>query len=163
LDSKKVALVVAHPDDETLWAGGTVLIHEDWQWYIVCLCRGKDTDRAPKFYKALEVLKSKGIMGDLDDGPDQSPLEELLVEQTILHLLPPGNFDLVVSHSPAGEYTKHLRHEETGKAIINLWHAGKISADCLWTFAYEDGLGKYYPRPVTSATKNITLTERIWL
>jgi len=25
--SKTVAIIVAHPDDETLWAGGTILFH----------------------------------------------------------------------------------------------------------------------------------------
>jgi LmbE family N-acetylglucosaminyl deacetylase len=48
---KAVAVIVAHPDDETLWAGGTILSHPSWQWFIVCLCRGSDKDRAPKFLK----------------------------------------------------------------------------------------------------------------
>ena len=69
-NSKKVALIVAHPDDETLWAGGTILSHPGWECYIVCLCRGNDADRAPKFKEALKELRSEGIMGDLDDGPD---------------------------------------------------------------------------------------------
>ena len=42
---KAVAVIVAHPDDETLWAGGTILSHPSWQWFIVCLCRGSDKDR----------------------------------------------------------------------------------------------------------------------
>ena len=45
--SKKVALIVAHPDDETLWAGGTILSHPAWDCFIVCLCRGSDPERAP--------------------------------------------------------------------------------------------------------------------
>lgn len=57
LSKKSVALIVAHPDDETLLAGGTVLSHPAWQCFIVCLCREGDTERAPKFYKALNVLK----------------------------------------------------------------------------------------------------------
>ena len=27
----KCAVIVAHPDDETLWAGGTMLMHPDCQ------------------------------------------------------------------------------------------------------------------------------------
>jgi len=27
LSAKTVAIIVAHPDDETLWAGGTILSH----------------------------------------------------------------------------------------------------------------------------------------
>ena len=120
ISTKTVVLIVAHPDDETLWAGGTILCHPSWKWFIVCLCRGSDIDRAPKFYKALKILKSDGIMGDLDDGPDQKSLDEQEVENAILDLLPPKYFDLIISHNPNGEYTRHIRHEEAGIAVIKL-------------------------------------------
>jgi LmbE family N-acetylglucosaminyl deacetylase len=160
--SKTVAVIVAHPDDETLWVGGTILSHPSWKWFIVCLCRGSDNDRAPKFLKTLEILGAKGIMGDLDDGPEQKPLDENDMENTMLRLLPDRHFDLIISHNPNGEYTRHIRHEETGKAVIKLWHSGKISADELWTFAYEDGNKKYYPKSIEKATVCHTLTEKIW-
>jgi len=161
--SKKVALIVAHPDDETLWAGGTILSHPAWECFIVCLCRGSDVDRAPKFRQALQVLRSEGVMGDLDDGPDQRPLEEHEAENAILELLPPHYYDLVISHHPSGEYTRHIRHEETGQAVIRLWHSGKISTGEYWAFAYEDGNKEYLPRPVQTASIYRTLTKRIWL
>ena len=82
LCTKTVALIVAHPDDETLWAGGTILSHPSWQCFIACLCRKSDTERALKFYKTLKVLKSEGVMGNLDDGPEQKPLEEKEIERT---------------------------------------------------------------------------------
>ncbi len=160
--TNSVLLIVAHPDDETLWAGGTILSYRSWQWFIVCLCRDKDKDRAPRFNNALKILKSNGIMGDIDDAPEQKPLNEGEVERTILALIPSKHFDLIISHSPAGEYTKHIRHEEVGKAIINLWHAGIISATQLWNFAYEDGNKNYYPRPFENASKCFKLTDRIW-
>ena len=163
LSKKVVAIIIAHPDDETLWCGGTILSHPIWKCFIVCLCRGKDTDRVPRFNKALKVLKSEGIMGDLDDGPEQKPLDEKEVEHTIMQLLPLTHFDLIISHNPSGEYTKHVRHEETGKAVINLWHTGKISTDELWTFAYEDGGKEYYPKPIENATNYRILTKKIWL
>ena len=56
--SKSVAIIVAHPDDETLWAGGNILSHATWTCFIVCLCRGNDTDRSSKFYDALKILTS---------------------------------------------------------------------------------------------------------
>jgi LmbE family N-acetylglucosaminyl deacetylase len=161
-NSKEVAVIVAHPDDETLWAGGTILSHPGWHWFIACLCRGSDNDRVPKFFKALQILGSEGAMGDLDDGPEQKPLDENELEHTILKLLPSVHFDLIISHNPYGEYTRHVRHEETGKAVIRLWHTGKISADELWIFAYEDGDKKYYPKPILSANVCNLLTEQIW-
>ena len=160
---KAVAVIVAHPDDETLWAGGTILSHPSWQWFIVCLCRGSDKDRAPKFLKTLQILGSEGIMGDLDDGPEQKPLDDNELKHAILQLLPSRHVDLIISHNPTGEYTRHIRHEEVSKAIIELWHKGKISANELYTFAYEDGGKKYYPRPVENAPVYRTLSKRIWL
>jgi LmbE family N-acetylglucosaminyl deacetylase len=162
-NSKAVAVIVAHPDDETLWAGGTILSHPKWKWFIVCLCRGSDKERAPKFFKALQVLGSEGIMGDLDDGPEQKPLDENELEHATLQLLPSKHFDLIISHNPSGEYTRHIRHEELSKAVIKLWHAGKLHANELWTFAYEDGDKAYYPRPIETSTFYNELIEQIWL
>ena len=160
--SKSVAIIVAHPDDETLWAGGTILNHPSWKCFIVCLCRASDTDRAPRFHKALKILGSEGIMGDLDDGPNQHPLNEKELEAEIVRLLPKTHFDLIITHNPTGEYTKHLRHEEISKAVILLWHHHVIDANELWTFAYEDGNKKYYPKAVENASACTMLTELIW-
>jgi len=155
-------VIVAHPDDETLWAGGTILSQPAWRWFIATLCRASDGDRAPRFFQALKVLGADGKMRDLDDGPEQKPLPESEVQETILQLLPPEHFDLIISHNPAGEYTRHLRHEEIGKAVIMLWHLGRISADELWTFAYEDGGRQYLPRPIKTAHIYQILPEKIW-
>lgn len=163
LNSKSVAVIVAHPDDETLWAGGTILSHPSWNWFIVSLCRGNDEERSAKFFKTLQILGCKGIMGNLDDGPDQNPLNENELEQTILKLLPTKHFDLIISHSPNGEYTRHLRHEETGKAVIKLWQAGKLFTKELWLFAYEDGGKKYYPKPIGNNTAYHLLSKTFWL
>jgi LmbE family N-acetylglucosaminyl deacetylase len=160
---KSVGVIVAHPDDETLWCGGTIMNHPSWKWFILCLCRGTDIDRAPKFLKALKIYKSEGIMGDLNDSPEQKPLDEKEVETAILDLLPSGHFDLIITHNPTGEYTRHIRHEEVSNAVIRLWYEGKISASELWTFAYEDGNKKYYPKAVENAPLYRKLTKRIWL
>jgi LmbE family N-acetylglucosaminyl deacetylase len=162
LYTKNVAVVVAHPDDETLWAGGTILSHPAWNCFIVCLCRGNDVDRASKFQNALKALNARGVMGELDDGPEQAPLSEEEVEELILNLLPLYDYDLLITHSHKGEYTRHLRHEETGKAVAKLWKNGKISASELWSFAYSDNNGKHYPHPIKSTTYFHVLTKHIW-
>jgi len=160
---KEVAIIVAHPDDETLWAGGTISSNSTWNCFIVSVCRGSDTDRAPKFYNALKVLKSEGIMGNLDDGPEQNPLDEAELEQTILNLLPKRHYDLIITHNPNGEYTRHLRHEEVSKAVINLWQNNKVSTNELRTFAYEDDHRKHLPLPIKKAPIYYSLSKEIWL
>lgn len=159
---KATAIIVAHPDDETLWAGGTILYHPQWDWTVVSLCRASDMDRAPKFFKALQVFGAQGIMGDMDDGPEQIPLPLSTVEKQVLTLLPVQHYDLIITHHPQGEYTRHLRHEEVSRAVIGLWQQGKIMADELWVFAYEDGLKAYYPEAVPEATIYHVLEKDIW-
>jgi LmbE family N-acetylglucosaminyl deacetylase len=159
------ALIVAHPDDETIWAGGAVLMHSDWHWTIVSLCRGSDTDRAPKFIRVVQQLGGISAIGDLDDGPKQVPLSEADVQQMVLSLLPEKHFDLILTHSPHGEYTRHRRHEEIGTAVALLWEKKLIKAKELWMFAYEDG-GKGgkddLPKAIKTAHLISCLPEDIW-
>ncbi len=159
---RSVAVIVAHPDDETLWAGGTILAHSSWNWHIVTLCRASDPDRAPRFHRALRELGATGSMGDLDDGPEQDLLDPEAVRQTVLGLLPASHFDLIISHNPRGEYTRHRRHEEAAAAVIWLWYAGRLSAPELWAFAYEDGRKTHLPLPIADASIYTDLPEDIW-
>jgi len=101
----RAAVVVAHPDDETLWCGGYILDHPEFNWRIVTLCRASDSDRAPKFRKVLQQLGAEGEMADLDDGPDPMPPPIELVQTTAARLLVDRSYDLVLIHGPQGEYT----------------------------------------------------------
>jgi LmbE family N-acetylglucosaminyl deacetylase len=156
------AIVVAHPDDETLWAGGTILMHPDWNWTIVTLCRGSDPDRAPRFFRALSELRASGAMADLDDGPGQEPLAPDDVKRAILSILPGTPYHLLVTHAPRGEYTRHRRHEEACRAVVSLWKARAILAEKLWMFAYDDAGGQRLPTASTSATVRARLPQEVW-
>jgi LmbE family N-acetylglucosaminyl deacetylase len=158
----KAALIVAHPDDEILWAGGTILSHPEWDWFVASLCRAEDKDRAPKFFRSIEFLGAKGKIGNLDDGPEQKPMETAVVQKTILSLLPSTDYDFIITHGPKGEYTRHLRHEETCVAVVSLWKAGKITMNDLWMFAYEDGNGEYIPQAVKNPNLIVNLPKNIW-
>ncbi len=61
-----------------------------------------------------------------------------------------------MTHAPWGEYTRHLRHEETARAVIALWAQGEIRANSLWLFAYEDGGRAYPPRAAGGAHVRFT-------
>ncbi len=161
-DDSKCAVIVAHPDDETLWAGGLMLMHPEAKWTVVTICRKSDAERAAKFFRAMEEFKADGYMGDLDDGPEQKPLDNGEIQRTIMGLHPFGRFDVVITHSTAGEYTRHLRHEETAQAVMRLWRVGKLVAKQVWSFAYEDGGREYLPRPDNEADLQIGLPEGIW-
>lgn len=156
------AVITAHPDDETLWAGGTILMHPEARWTIVTICRKSDPDRSAKFSKAIDYLRASGQMGDLDDSPGQTPLAEREIEDTIASLLSADRFDLIITHSLYGEYTRHRRHEETARAVCRLWKSGTLAARQMWMFAYEDGGGKKLPQPIPQADLIVELPEDIW-
>jgi len=159
----RAAVVVAHPDDETLWCGGYILTHPEFLWRIVTLCRAGDPDRAPKFRRLLQRLGAEGEMADLDDGPDQAPLAAEQVRETIVRLLGGTSYDLILTHGPQGEYTQHRRHAECCQAVVELWRSGGIDAKRLWLFAYQDGNRAYLPRVRYDADRRDVLADHVWL
>ena len=159
---ESVAVLVAHPDDETLWAGGTLLSETSWSPFVGCACRAHDADRAPKFYRVLKQLRAQGAMADLDDGPEQSPLADEQVEESLLECLPSRHFDRILTHSPLGEYTRHLRHEDVARAVLRLWLRGVLTAAELWLFAYDDHGGSRLPCALANADIVFELSLEVW-
>ena len=159
----RAAVVVAHPDDETLWCGGYILTHPEYHWSIVTLCRAADPGRAPRFRRVLQRLGAEGEMADLDDRPDQAPLPVGQVQETIARLLVGTTYNLLLTHGPMGEYTRHRRHAECCQAVVELWSAGRLDTRRLWLFAYEDGNRAYLPRVREDADRRDVLTDGVWL
>jgi len=158
-----VLAIVAHPDDETLWLGGTILMHPEWNWHILSLCGGENNERRTKFHNAVRRLDCRGTIRNLDDGLEQLPLQDFSVQGKIMEGLADTNYDLIITHSPFGEYTRHLRHEEVGSAVLNLWASGELHAKELWLFAYSDSQKKHYPKAIYGAHIEVKLPTDIWL
>jgi LmbE family N-acetylglucosaminyl deacetylase len=159
----RAAVVVAHPDDETLWCGGYILTHPEFLWRIVTLCRAADPDRAPRFRQVLQRLGAEGEMADLDDGPEQVPLPLEQVRETTARLLAASSYNLILTHGPNGEYTRHRRHAECCRTVVDLWRSGSIATKRLWLFAYEDGERAYLPRVRDDADRRDALPDGVWL
>lgn len=155
--------MVAHPDDETLWCGGYIMTHPEFSWRIVTLCRASDPDRATRFRQVLRRLGAEGEMADLDDGPDQKPLPRGQAMEATARLLAGNSYDLILTHGPQGEYTKHRRHEECCQAVVALWASRAIDTKRLWMFAYEDGGRAYLPRVREDAEFREVLAADVWL
>ncbi|MDY6952994.1 MAG: PIG-L family deacetylase [Thermodesulfobacteriota bacterium] len=155
-------MIVAHPDDETIWAGGTILSHPEFEWTVVSLCRASDSDRAPRFFRAVQRLGASCKIGDLDDGPEQRPLSALEVQEMIMSLLPSTDYHLILTHGPRGEYTRHRRHEEISRAVAALWTQRNISATEVWMFAYDDGGKQYLPRAIKTAHQIFEISDDVW-
>lgn len=146
ISGKNIAVITAHPDDETLWCGGTVLINPDCNWFIASLSRKNDENRAPKFHEVLKIINARGVMGNLDDSTEQQPLPLKIVKDVIVDLLPSKNYDLIITHDPSGEYTRHRRHEEISRAVIELWYKKKFQQKSSGLLPMKTGIKNTFPR-----------------
>ena len=154
-----VAVIVAHPDDETIWSGGLILSRCDWQWHIFSLCRGDDPDRAPKFRSACKRLGAKCGISDLDDSQPLRPLEpERDIGRRLLEFLGHRQWDLCITHGPNGEYG-HPRHKEVHCEVVRLAREAKIRCGGLWTFAYECCAMRGCCGPASWCDHRISLSE----
>ena len=131
-------------------------------WTVLSLCRKSDPDRSSKFYEAMKILGAQGVMGNLDDSPEQTPPNIKEVEEEILSILPENEYDLILTHSIHGEYNKHHRRNEIAEGVINLIEQKRLKTNKLWVFAYEDGKSAHLPKSTWFADQIMFLPTDIW-
>ncbi len=130
-------MIVAHPDDETIWAGGLLINNRDWNWTIMSLCRGDDHDRRPKFLKVCDFYHASAIITTLNDSPELATIDPARdIGDAILRHCGETNWALCVTHGINGEYG-HQRHIDIHREVRRLVDTNQLACREFWTFAYK--------------------------
>lgn len=111
-------MVVAHPDDETLWGGAHLT---EGGWFVVCLTNGYNEVRKNEFY---EVIKEFGCEGMILSYPDLLAngqrstwtTECTSIAKDLNTVLKYKHWGMVATHNPNGEYG-HIHHKMTSKLV----------------------------------------------
>jgi hypothetical protein len=137
---KETLIIVAHPDDETIWAGGMLLKSKSdnkENRTILCLCRKEDTDRAPRFKEACEMFGAEGYISDMDDAEEGSYKEvsnEDIINR-IMEVTKGKEYDSLYTHGENGEY-EHIRHLQVHKAVCEMLDKELLLAKEVFFFSY---------------------------
>ena len=135
-DKFKNLMIVAHPDDETLWGGAN--LYKDI-YFVVCLTNGHNYQRASDFHKLLNFTKNEGIILDYPDLQDYVQDKWIEVKESIIKdlstIINYNNWDKIVTHGPEGT-TGHMHHKKISAYVTmiarkknilkNLYYFGKV-------------------------------------
>ena len=135
-DKYKNLMIVAHPDDETLWGGAN--LYKDI-YFVVCLTNGHNYQRASDFHKLLNFTKNEGIILDYPDLQDYVQDKWIEVKESIIKdlstIINYNNWDKIVTHGPEGT-TGHMHHKKISSYVTmiarkknilkNLYYFGKV-------------------------------------
>ena len=118
-------MIVAHPDDETIWGGAHL---SDHGYFILCLTNRSNTVRRNEFEKVLQMSGNSGLILDYPDlingqKSDWEGYKEKISRDidVVLNYKPWG---LVVTHNPAGEYG-HQHHIYTSAIVTRRFYLNR--------------------------------------
>ena len=121
LSHSKQLMIVAHPDDETLWGGGHP---QSGGYFVVCLTNGYQETRAAEFEAVMEASGNTGLILSYPDKiagqrDDWTHVRTQIYEDLTL-ILQYAPWDSIVTHNAAGEYG-HIHHKMTHELVTQCY------------------------------------------
>ncbi|NBK97724.1 MAG: PIG-L family deacetylase [Erysipelotrichia bacterium] len=113
-------MVVAHPDDETIW-GADHLINGNY--VVVCLTNQDNKTRSKEFTQIMKASHSQGLIlayPDKTNGKrDDWQSSKKKIQNDLAYLIKKYPFKQIVTHNPEGEYG-HKHHIMTSQIVTNI-------------------------------------------
>ena len=144
-------MVVAHPDDETLW-GGMHLLKD--RYLVICLTnadtRKYGKTRAMEFKKVMKKTGNTGIILNYPDYNEHRKVDHWSryakkIQKDLMTVFAYKNWTEVATHNPNGEYG-HIHHRLTSSLTTKAFRKAKMTGTTLKYF------GKYHGKNYKGST-----------
>lgn len=116
VDAPSKLMIVAHPDDESLFGGETLLSSRGWT--VVCVTNASHPQRRAEFIAAMDAARANWVILDHPDDLTSGNFHPRLTEQLAV-LLRQHPYELVVTHNARGEYG-HRQHRAIHRIVSAL-------------------------------------------
>lgn len=150
----KNVMIVAHPDDETLWGGKNLL---DEKYLVICLTNGDNEVRKKEFLNVMKETDDYGIILNYPDKVNNVKSDwkgdKEKIRKDISYILTYKKWDKIVTHNPEGEYG-HIHHKLTNNMVTEECIKKNLTNQLMY-------FSRYYKKNVLSEKKlEYTLSDK---
>jgi len=120
-------LIIAHPDDETLW--GYYQLKENKGWKILCITNASNTTRVNELKNIAIYFDTALEIWNYQDSPIHYNMHPQLYKD-IENEINKTNVKMVLTHNPLGEYG-HIQHIKVSNVVLT------VSKKPTYVFSYS--------------------------
>lgn len=147
LSGVKNLMIVAHPDDDTLWGGAHLTDDREGKYLVVSVTAGCVEHRSKEFTNAIKYSKDVPFMLGYKDRDDKNLIDKgsifnwesnykSLIFNDIYKIITYKKWNKVVTHSPEGEENHHRHHRWTSSIVTNVYKNTNPKGNSLFYFGH---------------------------
>ncbi len=145
-------MIVAHPDDESIFAGSELV---GGDYVVICITNGDNPVRRQEFYNVMKMTHNTGVILSFPDKTngkrdDWEGVKDQIKEQ-VARAVTKKDWEKIVTHNPEGEYG-HQHHKMVDEIVTSVCQENKQTGALYYFEHYFKKLDLYlHPYPILSA------------